>query len=87
MATEQARGGRGLIYSWSSGNGAEGKNRSFNFSLIFKDGDSCSFDEISNSPYIITVGASNAQGVRSGYSEGCAALFVNAPSNDVPYVK
>lgn len=48
-------------------------------------GDNCNYDQISHSPYIITVTASNGNGSRSLYSESCSSAFVNAPSNDLNF--
>ena len=69
-AATTGRGGRGVVITFSAGNSA-------------LDNEDCNYSEYATSPYIITVGASNANGTKSVYSEPCAALFVNAPSNDL----
>lgn len=64
----RGRMGKGTIYVWAAGNGRTA-------------GDSCAFDGYASSPYTIAVGALDYQGQQSWYSEGCAALFVVAPSS------
>ena len=68
-ATREARNGKGLVILWAAGNGANSN-------------DGCSYDATNCSPYVMAVGAINSQGVKSSYSEACAALFVGAPSSD-----
>ena len=55
------RSGRGSIYIFASGNGAD-------------KGDDCNFDGYANAVYTIPIGALGADNVAPWYSEGCAAL-------------
>lgn len=67
------REGKGAIYVWAAGNGA------FN-------GDSSSYDELSGSPYTISVAASDWHGRHSVYSEMGTNILVNAPSKGAALV-
>jgi len=62
------RGGKGIIYVWANGNGAQCNNNS-------------NFDGYANSRYTIAVAASTNLGKKASYSEVGANIFVNAPSN------
>jgi len=66
--TTNGRGGKGIVYTWAAGNG-----RSVS--------DDSNYDGYANSRYVIAVGASNAAGAQSTYSEDGANLLVNAPSS------
>eukprot|EP00301_Raphidiophrys_heterophryoidea_P006337 c12564_g1_i3.p1 GENE.c12564_g1_i3~~c12564_g1_i3.p1 ORF type:complete len:1536 (+),score=430.03 c12564_g1_i3:367-4608(+) len=65
---KHGRNGLGTIYLWAAGNGGEK--------------DDTNMDGFANSIYVIAVGASNDQGVRSEYSERGAAIHISAPSSD-----
>jgi kexin len=60
---ENGRGGKGSIYVFATGNGA-------NF------GDNCNFDGYTNSIYTITVGAIDHNNDHPPYSESCSAQLV-----------
>ncbi|KAG9246517.1 peptidase S8/S53 domain-containing protein [Calycina marina] len=62
-AVQNGRGGKGSIYVFASGNGAE-------------KGDNCNFDGYTNSIYSITVGAVDRKGLHPYYSEKCSAQLV-----------
>jgi len=67
----EGRGGRGIIYVWAAGNGAE-------------QDDEANYDGYANSIYVVAAGALTDRGVRCSYSEKGACLAVSAPSgNDV----
>ena len=61
--------GKGVLYVWSGGNGAE-------------DGDNSNLDEYNNLYAVTSVCAVNHDGKRSSYSEPGANLWVCAPSSD-----
>lgn len=63
-----ARGGKGAIYVWASGNGG----------VV---GDNCNYDGWANSRYTIAVSAVTDQGKSPRYAENCAALITSAPSS------
>lgn len=63
------RGGLGDILVWACGNGGDSD-------------DTCDRDGYADSRYVIAVGAINADGRRSFYSEMGACLFINAPVGD-----
>ena len=62
-------GGKGIFYVWSAGNGG----------LVRDD---ANISELSNYYGVTAVGAVNASGVKSAYSESGANLWVSGPSND-----
>ena len=62
-AIQQGRKGKGSIYVFASGNGAQSE-------------DNCNFDGYTNSIYSITVGAIDRQGQHPYYSEKCSAQLV-----------
>lgn len=62
------RGGLGILYVWSAGNGGA-------------DGNS-NLDGYANSPYAIAVAATNECGRATYYSEPGTNILVNAPSSD-----
>ena len=62
------RGGNGIVYVWSGGNGGG-------------IGDNSNYDGYANSIYTIAVGAITDTGSRAGYSERGANLVVSAPSS------
>lgn len=64
----RGRGGRGVVYVWAAGNGRA-------------RGDNCNYDGYANSRLTVTVGAVDASGAGTAYSEDCAALMVVAPSS------
>lgn len=63
----EGRGGRGIIYVWAAGNGAEQE-------------DDANYDGYANSIHAIAVGALTDRGIRCTYSEKGACLAVSAPS-------
>jgi subtilisin-like proprotein convertase family protein len=64
----EGRGGLGALYVWAGGNGRE-------------NGDHANADGYANSPYTITVAATNDRGLPAWYSEMGPNLLVNAPSS------
>ncbi len=68
QAAETGRGGRGAVWMWAAGNGGAVN-------------DNCNYDGYANHPLTIAIGAVSDRGVRSYYSEECAALIAVAPSN------
>jgi kexin len=62
-AIQQGRHGKGSIYVFASGNGAQSE-------------DNCNFDGYTNSIYSITVGAIDRMGQHPYYSEKCSAQLV-----------
>jgi subtilisin family serine protease len=71
---EEGRKGLGAIYVWAAGNG-------------YPSGDGSNFDELANSPYTISIGASDWNGKYSTYSEPGTNLLANAPSSTRGYDK
>jgi len=63
------RGGRGIIYVWAAGNGAE-------------QDDDANYDGYANSIFAVAAGALTDRGVRCSYSEKGACLAVSAPSGN-----
>lgn len=63
-----ARGGKGAIYIWASGNGNAA-------------GDNCNYDSWANSRYTITVAAITDLDAVAHYSERCSAVLVASPSS------
>lgn len=72
-AATTGRNGLGNLYVWAGGNGGASSNGYL--------GDNVNYDGYANSRFIVAVGSSTNNGVRSSYSERGACLFVNAPSN------
>jgi subtilisin family serine protease len=66
--TRLGRGGKGSIYIWAAGNGAQST-------------DNCNYDGYANSRFTIAIGALDNNGFKSYYSEPCSALFAVAPSS------
>ncbi|CAI6279468.1 unnamed protein product [Periconia digitata] len=62
-AVQKGRGGKGSIYVFAAGNGAN-------------NGDNCNFDGYTNSIYSITVGAIDQNNEHPYYSEACSAQLV-----------
>ncbi|PVI02486.1 hypothetical protein DM02DRAFT_301642 [Periconia macrospinosa] len=62
-AVQQGRGGKGSIYVFAAGNGAN-------------NDDNCNFDGYTNSIYSITVGAIDQNNQHPYYSEACSAQLV-----------
>lgn len=60
---QQGRGGKGSIFVFAAGNGAQ-------------FGDNCNFDGYTNSIYSVTVGAIDRKGLHPTYSESCSAQLV-----------
>lgn len=65
----EGRGGRGLVYVFPSGNGANLRHR-----------DDSNFDGQANSRFVIAVGGVSDDGRRAAYSEAGANVLVSAPS-------
>jgi kexin len=63
QAVQEGRGGKGTIYVFAAGNGAQ-------------HGDNCNFDGYTNSIYSITVGAIDKEDHHPYYSEACSAQLV-----------
>ncbi len=61
------RDGKGIIYTWASGNGNQSRDRA-------------PYDPYTNSRYTVTVAASGGTGMYSSYSEPGPCVLVNAPS-------
>jgi subtilisin family serine protease/subtilisin-like proprotein convertase family protein len=70
-AVREGRGGKGTIFVWPVGNGAERQ-------------DNANYDGYANSIYTIAVAAIDRQGKQSRYSEPGACVVITAPSHDVP---
>jgi hypothetical protein len=68
VGAKRGRGGKGGIYVWAAGNG---RHR----------GDSCAYDAYANSPYTFPIGAIDAEGKQSWYSESCSNMIGVAPSS------
>ncbi|KAG8907408.1 pheromone processing endoprotease [Tulasnella sp. 403] len=69
---ENGRGGKGSIFVFASGNGAN-------------SGDQCNFDGYTNSIYSVTVSAVDSKGQHPYYSEPCAANMIVAYSSGGGY--
>jgi proprotein convertase subtilisin/kexin type 2 len=67
----EGRGGRGIIYLFPSGNGADGRYV-----------DDSNFDGQANSRFVFAIGAVGDDGKRAGYSEAGANVLVSAPAGD-----
>lgn len=71
-AVTSGRNGKGVIFTWACGNGdPEGGGQ--------QDSNQ---DGFANSRFVISVGASNSNGVKSSYSEQGTNVLVNAPGGD-----
>ena len=68
-ATTIGRGGKGTVIVFSAGNGGG-------------IGDVCDRDGYASSPYVIAVGATNADGTKASYSERGTSLFISAGVGD-----
>ncbi|XP_060557507.1 furin-like protease kpc-1 [Ruditapes philippinarum] len=66
----EGRGGKGVIYSWASGNGG--------------DSDDCNADGYSNSIYTIAIAAVSETSAPTWYSEHCTAILAATYSGDFP---
>lgn len=66
LGIRTGRNGLGAIYVWAGGNGGQPDN--------------CNYDGYASKRQVVTVGAVDASGVKSSFSEECAALLVVAPS-------
>jgi subtilisin family serine protease len=78
------RDGKGAIYVTSVGNGFLAFG-SANCSLANSNGVSCnntSMDPEHSLPYVITVGALDANGVRASYSTAGSAIWISAPGGE-----
>src|SRR5690606_27914862 len=66
-AVQEGRGGRGAVYVWAAGNGAQNGHRS-------------DYDGYANSRYTIAVGAVGQDGQAAAFSEPGSNVFITAPS-------
>jgi len=64
------RGGKGTVYFWASGNGADPAGPV----------DDANFDSQANSRFVLTVGGVGANGRRPVYAEGGACVLIVAPT-------
>lgn len=76
--------GKGTVYVWAAGNGA---NRVMGLPVTTacsngKCSDDSNYDGLANYRGVIAVGAVNAQGIQSSYSESGANLWVSAPGGE-----
>lgn len=79
---ESLRGGKGAIYIKSAGNGFN----SFGVTICSGSNLSCqnaNMDPVQTLPYNITVGALNADGVKSSYSSAGSNIWVSAPGGAI----
>ncbi|KAG1652008.1 PC3-like endoprotease variant B [Nymphon striatum] len=60
----QGRGGKGVIYVWAGGNGAE-------------NSDNCNLDGYASNIHSLSIGALTAEGQNAFYSEPCASIFAS----------
>lgn len=67
--TREGRGGRGIVYLFPSGNGADGR---------FVD--DSNFDGQANSRFVFAIGGVSDDGTRAAYAEAGANVLVSAPS-------
>ncbi len=89
-AADNSRAGKGAIYVKSAGNGFEdfGNNNSADCAKANDAGISCqnvNMDAIAATPWIINVGALNADGERSSYSTGGSGIWISAPGGEYGY--
>lgn len=68
---QQGRGGKGIVYVWAAGNGGE--------DFLGNALDNSNYDFQANNRHVIAVGALDARGVKTFYSEKGANLLVSAP--------
>ncbi|KAL0484738.1 hypothetical protein AKO1_011631, partial [Acrasis kona] len=68
MGIRNGRQGKGIIYMWAAGNG-------------YTSGDGSNYDELSNSPYTISIAASDWNGKYSTYSEPGTNVIANTASS------
>lgn len=66
LGIRTGRNGLGAIYVWAGGNGGQVDN--------------CNYDGYASKRQVLTIGAVDASGVKSSFSEECSALLVVAPS-------
>lgn len=64
------RGGKGIVYLFAAGNGGTGGHENSNY------------DAVANRREIMAIGAVNAQGRKSSYSEEGANLWISAPGGE-----
>ncbi|MDX2010150.1 MAG: S8 family serine peptidase [Myxococcaceae bacterium] len=69
--TREGRGGRGIVYLFPSGNGADGRYV-----------DDSNFDGQANSRFVFAIGGVSDDGTRAAYAEGGANVLVSAPAGD-----
>ncbi|MDH2917849.1 MAG: S8 family serine peptidase [Sideroxydans sp.] len=74
------RAGKGTVYVWAAGNGAQGKAASC--TQVASCADNSNYDGQANYRGVMAVGAVNDQGTRSSYSEMGANLWVAAPGGE-----
>ncbi len=80
--TTNLRDGRGAIYVKAAGNGYD---RCVNFRHEVHDAVGCSnsnSDSLNNLPYVIVVGAVNANGDKASYSSTGSNLWISAPAGE-----
>lgn len=68
---QQGRGGKGVVYFWASGNGADPADGPV---------DDANFDSQANSRFVIAVGGVGRDGQRPSYAEGGACVLIVAPT-------
>ncbi|MFO0601347.1 MAG: S8 family serine peptidase [Myxococcaceae bacterium] len=73
----QGRGGKGVVYFWASGNGADPADGPV---------DDSNFDSQANSRYVIAVGGLGRDGHRPSYAEGGANVLIVAPTEGDDFV-
>jgi proprotein convertase subtilisin/kexin type 2 len=74
------RAGKGTVYVWAAGNGAQGLAASC--TQVTSCADNSNYDGQANYRGVMAVGAVNDQGTRSSYSEMGANLWVAAPGGE-----
>jgi subtilisin-like proprotein convertase family protein len=82
-----ARSGKGAVYVKSSGNGFRSYG-SASCSSANQKGLSCqnaNMDPTNASPWVLTVGAVNAEGKKSSYSTAGSSLWISAPGGEYGY--
>ncbi len=67
QGVEEGRQGKGIVYVWAAGNGAE-------------DGERSSYDGYASSRYTIAVGAIGQDGRATGFTEPGSNVLISAPS-------
>jgi subtilisin family serine protease len=84
---ENLRGGKGAIYVKSAGNGFNsfGNANCSSASAIDVSCQNANMDPESALPYIIVVGATNADGEKSSYSTAGSNLLISAPGGEYGY--